>query len=295
MALPGRSFNAGNSSYKYGFNGKEDDKDISPGGQDYGMRIYDKRVCRFLSVDPITKDYPELTPYQFASDEPLSNIDLDGLEKANATKSKLWGSDYTGFIQNATPEQREEHPIKAFIKDFSADILNVIGPGQVDNNIATLNDKNASTFDKVVAVFDLGFSLEPFKPETEKPETPTKSPTTSEPIIKVKDATSTEISTPSIKKINRTGDQVKLKAIVKDPKASSADKGWIKQDLNQIKRGKRTSIRRPPGKVLAHERGREAAKGYSYKHSHLQTKELHKLQHTYDNNGTSNKERPANK
>jgi len=185
MALPGRSYNAGNSSYKYGFNGKEDDKDISPGGQDYGMRIYDKRVCRFLSVDPITKDYPELTPYQFASDEPLSNIDLDGLEKANATKSKLWGSDYTGFIQNATPEQREEHPIKAFIKDFSADILNVIGPGQVDNNIATLNDKNASTFDKVVAVFDLGFSLEPFKPETEKPETPTKSPTTSVPVIKI--------------------------------------------------------------------------------------------------------------
>ncbi len=44
------------------------------------MRIYDPRVGRFLSVDPITKDYPELTPYQFASNTPVWAMDLDGLE-----------------------------------------------------------------------------------------------------------------------------------------------------------------------------------------------------------------------
>ncbi len=49
--------------------------------QDYGMRIYDPRVGRFLSVDPISKSYPELTPYQFASNTPIQAIDLDGLEK----------------------------------------------------------------------------------------------------------------------------------------------------------------------------------------------------------------------
>lgn len=38
--------------------------------------------ARFLSVDPLTKDYPELTPYQFASNTPILCIDLDGLEKA---------------------------------------------------------------------------------------------------------------------------------------------------------------------------------------------------------------------
>ena len=31
------------------------------------MRIYDPRVGKFLSTDPITDKYPELTPYQFAS------------------------------------------------------------------------------------------------------------------------------------------------------------------------------------------------------------------------------------
>jgi hypothetical protein len=36
---------------------------------------------RFLSVDPISAEYPELTPYQFASNTPIQAVDLDGLEK----------------------------------------------------------------------------------------------------------------------------------------------------------------------------------------------------------------------
>jgi len=78
--MPGRSFSSG--SYRYGFNGKENDNEVKgeSNQQDYGMRIYDPRLGRFLSVDPITKQYPELTPYQFASNNPIDNIDLDGLE-----------------------------------------------------------------------------------------------------------------------------------------------------------------------------------------------------------------------
>ena len=68
--------------YRYGFNGKENDNEIKGEGnqQDYGMRIYDPRIAKFLSVDPITAKYPELTPYQFASNRPIDGIDLDGLE-----------------------------------------------------------------------------------------------------------------------------------------------------------------------------------------------------------------------
>ena len=64
--------------------------------------------------------------------------------------------------------------------------------------------------------------------------------------------------------------------------------GWIKQERNQIERGKRSTIRNPKGKVLAHPRGKEAAKGYSYKESQLQLESNHKLQHKYDNNGRRN-------
>ena len=80
--MPGRKYIPANSSYRYGFNGKENDNEVKGEGnqQDYGMRIYDPRLGRFLSVDPITSKYAELTPYQFASNRPIDGIDQDGLE-----------------------------------------------------------------------------------------------------------------------------------------------------------------------------------------------------------------------
>jgi len=83
MLQPGRQYTSAAGSYRYGFNGKENDNDVGKGTggeQDYGQRIYDARVGRFLSVDPITSKYPELTPYQFGSNNPILNIDIDGLE-----------------------------------------------------------------------------------------------------------------------------------------------------------------------------------------------------------------------
>ncbi len=44
------------------------------------MRIYDPRIGRFLSVDPLTRTYPWYTPYQFAGNRPIDAIDLDGAE-----------------------------------------------------------------------------------------------------------------------------------------------------------------------------------------------------------------------
>ena len=82
MEQPERNWKVGSGFYRYGFNGKENDNEVKGNGnqQDYGMRIYDTRLGRFLSVDPITKSYPWLTPYQFASNRPVDGIDLDGLE-----------------------------------------------------------------------------------------------------------------------------------------------------------------------------------------------------------------------
>jgi RHS repeat-associated protein len=81
MGMPGRSYKAA-SGYRYGFNGKENDNEVKGDGnqQDYGMRIYDVRLGRFLSVDPLTITYPFFTPYQFASNLPIAAIDLDGEE-----------------------------------------------------------------------------------------------------------------------------------------------------------------------------------------------------------------------
>jgi RHS repeat-associated protein len=80
------------AGYRYGFNGKELDKNNEFGTSnvyDYGFRIYNPSIGRFLSVDPLTRSYPELTPYQFASNTPIKAIDLDGLESWTVVRNFL--------------------------------------------------------------------------------------------------------------------------------------------------------------------------------------------------------------
>ncbi len=104
--MPGRKFSAGNG-YRYGFNGKEDDKDAGEGIQDYGMRIYDGRLGRFLSVDPLSKDYPWNSTYAFAENDVIRSIDLDGLEKLIANEyydknNELTKTVFTGIRNSET-------------------------------------------------------------------------------------------------------------------------------------------------------------------------------------------------
>jgi len=81
--MPGRNFNP--SSYRFLFNSKEQDPEIKGTGNsyDYGARIYDPRCACFLSIDPLSKDFPWYSPYQFAGNNPILNVDLDGLEEVN--------------------------------------------------------------------------------------------------------------------------------------------------------------------------------------------------------------------
>ena len=64
----------------YLYNGKELFDDADLGWYDYGFRNYDPQIGRFTQLDPLTDDYPLLTPYQYASCDPITNIDVDGLE-----------------------------------------------------------------------------------------------------------------------------------------------------------------------------------------------------------------------
>jgi hypothetical protein len=104
-------------------------------------------------------------------------------------------------------------------------------------------------------------------------------------------------------KIGRTGKQSRLRELMNDDKLGSAEKGWLKQDANAIIRdrakpigkSKRTTLRVPPGKVLAHKRGFEAAKGYDYRYADIQEKGLHDTQHKFDKWGDKTKTQGKNK
>ena len=82
-----------------------------------------------------------------------------------------------------------------------------------------------------------------------------------------------------------------LKHLQNNSKLGSHLTGWITQELNHIKKKKKNNIRNPPGYDLAHERGRENAKGFGYEHTNLVLKKDHKIQHKFDNLGKKNKTR----
>ncbi|WET42268.1 RHS repeat-associated core domain-containing protein [Citrobacter enshiensis] len=96
-------------------------------------------------------------------------------------------------------------------------------------------------------------------------------------------------------KCGRSGKQARLKELANDPKQPRHVRGWIQQELNSIARGKRTNIRNPPGYEMAHGRGYESSKGYSYKYSEPQHTDLHRRQHKYDDYGRKNNPQASGK
>ncbi len=78
MTMPGRNFSS--AEYRHGFNGMEKDNELKGDGNsyDFGARIYDSRVGRFLSLDPLAKSFPFWSPYLFASNGPLRFVDING-------------------------------------------------------------------------------------------------------------------------------------------------------------------------------------------------------------------------
>ncbi|WP_143305306.1 RHS repeat-associated core domain-containing protein [Chitinophaga vietnamensis] len=134
--------------YRYGFNGKENDGEVKGEGneQDYGKRVYDTRIGKFLSTDPLQAKYPNLTPYQFASNSPVAFIDVDGLEKYHYTltfgeqgESKIqfsntehfsewqWKPKSGGTMLGFQLWEKVEDPRKEYIVEYSFPDYLVVG------------------------------------------------------------------------------------------------------------------------------------------------------------------------
>ncbi|MBK8682087.1 MAG: hypothetical protein IPN31_09330 [Bacteroidetes bacterium] len=79
MLMPGRNWSAG-SEYRFGFNSKESDSEMYGEGNsyDFGARIYDARLGRWMSVDPAQSKYPALSPYSAFNNCPIYITDPGG-------------------------------------------------------------------------------------------------------------------------------------------------------------------------------------------------------------------------
>jgi len=74
---------------RYLYNGKELHADYNFDLYDYGFRFYDAQLGRFVGIDPIAEKYAFVTPYNYAENSPIANIDLWGLQSYYAADGRL--------------------------------------------------------------------------------------------------------------------------------------------------------------------------------------------------------------
>jgi RHS repeat-associated protein len=87
-------------TYRYGFNGKENDPEGMGGGgttYDYGFRIYNPQIGKFLSVDPLSASYPWNSTYAFAENRVIDGVDLEGGEWKSAHKVSVLRITYSKY------------------------------------------------------------------------------------------------------------------------------------------------------------------------------------------------------
>lgn len=75
--MPERKYFLG-SAYRYGFNGKELQNEITSDHYDFGSRIFDGRLGRWASPDPMQYMYPNISPYTYCINNPVKFVDREG-------------------------------------------------------------------------------------------------------------------------------------------------------------------------------------------------------------------------
>lgn len=99
MTMPGRHKLAQSSDdYRFGFNGMEKDGEAWSGDAgnqlDFGDRIYDSRLGRFLSTDAWEYKYPSHSTYNAFMGNPIVNIDPTGNGAETTVKTDENGDEY---------------------------------------------------------------------------------------------------------------------------------------------------------------------------------------------------------
>lgn len=100
------------NKYKYAYGGKELNDELGLDLYDFGARNYDPAVGRFFNIDNYAEKFSDVTPYQYAANNPVYFIDVNGdyiyiMDKGTRYKfdsGKLFAKDDEGNWAEHTPE-----------------------------------------------------------------------------------------------------------------------------------------------------------------------------------------------
>jgi RHS repeat-associated protein len=107
--MPGRVGVPAGGGYRFGYNGKEQDPEMK--GEDnsynYGARMYDPRLARFASCDPISFAFTWQSPYAYSLNSPITFIDKEGAGPSKPNPGSNTGTTLTntviGFVNFVHP------------------------------------------------------------------------------------------------------------------------------------------------------------------------------------------------
>ena len=89
----GGVFSSTGDAQPYKYNGKELDRKGGLDWYDYGARMYDAALGRFMKTDRFSEKYVSLSPYQYGANNPVNNIDVNGdsllLNKTSVAEAML--------------------------------------------------------------------------------------------------------------------------------------------------------------------------------------------------------------
>lgn len=93
MGMIGRNYQTGSESYRYSINGQEVESELNKNITTALFWEYDSRIGKRWNVDPLSYKFPSESPYCAMENNPVYNIDPDGME------AKDWFKDKKGIMQ----------------------------------------------------------------------------------------------------------------------------------------------------------------------------------------------------
>ena len=88
------NWNGAAGSNKKQYNGKEWNDDFGLGWNDYGFRMYDPAMLRWVCIDPLVEKHTSWTGYNYVLNNPLKFIDLDGRDTTQRKEAIAKAQEY---------------------------------------------------------------------------------------------------------------------------------------------------------------------------------------------------------